>query len=799
MPQDESSATDATANPGYAASQIAKAYLTFATHSDAATRDRARAKVEKWARVLKGMMSGELATGARQPMQDVPVWVTLEVVTGGFATGQLLANGPLQPHENEQLQRVAPPAAAGTERSTLNAHALSQAGFLELSKRLQSGRYDIEVPEEGALLVATWLAMNGHAEVASDLIEALSPYFATLRFYPRPAERSQIAGTRVHLETAGEALQRVRNIQPNPRILAEREAIQFWGPLYEGMIGLFAETVSGESPAICPDAQGRWVSAATRRFNVTGGWPCLRFAADWRERARRLADDIDGALARRSRHGKQQAEGSSFAKLHDYLKRCAQDPGSLTGRDVGMIRLILARHFTLRGTPGSERSKTFHAEQARQVDGPTHHQIAEVLVRRLSQHPPESGLDEIETIIQPVAIDQTSLSATSTGTPVPPSMARKVRRCLLDTVDALVEKDIITSGDTLARVIPQFSGHLQAGSFDDPQLRLLYAAIYRAFRKRRSLLLLNLEKQIRIVELPWVSVLAPYRRKDQSTRDTSRTALKESMALTLRAFPHAIIPNKLLQEFRALAKAAELDLPLVEELAADIFMGEFSPKFTAAAKRATRLMNGTLYARYFGIDCTEVLNLPEALPKSGRNWFQQSTPARPNPLVALCVTRAGVDPQPGWDVVRNGMIIEQAQILTTQNLALAFETFDLAELLGGELRDMSERCFRWICRRQQAKAHGHAELIMLKNTAYAWRQMIFFLSFLPPGETHQFLGWAGDHLREQDAPFAARFTPALAELESATDSLAPAAPPARRGRFKCFLGWTKGRHWILGG
>src|SRR5439155_24989220 len=153
MPRDEMSEKGATANPGYAAFQIARALTTSETHEDAATRERAREKVNKWVNVIEGMMSGRFAIGARQPMPDVPVWATPEVVTGGFVTGRLLAGGPLQAHEEEQLMRIAGRAAGVSERQTLNAYFVNDAGLAELTERLRSGCYDITVPEEGALLV----------------------------------------------------------------------------------------------------------------------------------------------------------------------------------------------------------------------------------------------------------------------------------------------------------------------------------------------------------------------------------------------------------------------------------------------------------------------------------------------------------------------------------------------------------------------------------------------------------------------------------------------------------------------
>lgn len=782
-----------TANPNYAAFQIAKALTTSETHDDPATRERAREKVNRWAKVLEGMFSGQLAIGSRQPIQGTPVWATPEVVTGGFVTGHLLAGGPLLPHEQEQLKRIGS-ASGVAERQTLNAYFITEVGLAELTERLLSGCYEVTIPEEAALLVVAWLAANGHAENARQLLDIISPHFATLRFHPIPTQRPASFGARVFLESVGTTLERVRRIRPNPHILAQREAIHIWTPLYDRMVRLFLETMSGDIPAIQPDSEGRWISPDTKKFSVVGGWPCQRYAAGWKEQAQQALADCEQARSLHALCGKPARTGDSFARLRGYLKRCVEKPESLTGRDVGMIRLILARHVTKRGEPDSEKFRQIHERQAEQAAGPAHHEIASVIQHRLASYPPEAGLEILDSIIQPVTADDGHGSQVPPGTVIPPSICRKVSRCLCETADVLVERGIITSSEILARVIPQFTSGLWAVGFADPHLRNLYAAIYRAFRRRRSLLLLNLESQVRIEELPWVAAMERFRSKDLSARELSRQTLKEVAVLTIRAFPHAILPNKLLQEMRSLAKGAELNLPLVEELAADIFMDDFSPKFTEAAKQAAELLEGSLYARYFGIDCAAVRRLPET--KSERIWLWFRKEASPNPLVELCIARAGVTDAARGDVARNGMVIEQAQILTTQNLAVLSRAFNLGEELRHDLRDMAERCFKWICRRQQAKTDNwHATLIMLKNTAYAWRQMVFYLSHVPSEDVRVFLEWADEHLHQQADAFRIRFSPALRGLAAAHagHSLDDRSQSACR-----FLGWTKTRHWLLG-
>src|SRR5438034_3625046 len=94
-----------SANPGFALGQLAKAYTTNQTHPDAETRARAGSKIANWIKVFQGMLSGALKIGSRTPVGKAPPWATLQVVHGGFATGELLAGGPLQPHERKLLAR----------------------------------------------------------------------------------------------------------------------------------------------------------------------------------------------------------------------------------------------------------------------------------------------------------------------------------------------------------------------------------------------------------------------------------------------------------------------------------------------------------------------------------------------------------------------------------------------------------------------------------------------------------------------------------------------------------------------
>jgi hypothetical protein len=778
-------------NIGYAHFQIAKALTTSQQHADAATRERAQQKVGKWKRVLGGTDSGLLNVGSRTPVADVPDWATLEVVTGGFATGELLAAGPLRDHEESLLDRL-PRVSERDARRALNAYFLSDNGLDELRQRLRSGCYDVGIPEEGALLVVGWLVEHGHLDEAHGLLDQLAPYLPNLRFYPIPVERPRRFGTRVFVQDVGDTVAQLQRIKPNKHVLAQKEAIQVWIPLYDQTVALFLETIAdGEAPTLRRDAEGNRSTSTCVKFPIEGGWPCAIYPDGWRVRAQVVLDDYDRLRRQHQLCGKPERSKESFAQLRGYLRQCVADPTLLSGRDVGRIRLILARYVAKRGVAGSETCRMVREKQHAQASAPTHHQVAQVVIPRLQSLPNGEGLDDVAAITQPVTSEEAERFRIAEGSAVPTALQRKVERCLSETVEELVERGVITSGETLARVLPQMTSGLRAAGISNPTLRQLYAAIYRAFRRRRSLLLLNLESQVKIEELPWVAAIDRFRSENLSTRELARQTLEEVTVLTLVSFPHVILPNKLLQELRALAKSAGLNLPLVDELAADIFMGEFSDKFRQAAVKAAELLQGTLYQKYYAIDFDRIRALPETRPTK-RSWFARGARAF-NPMFELCSARAGVA-YGTWDPAINGMIIEQQQIVTTQNLAALFEVLDLANGLRDRLFDMAQRCFTWVCARQQVKLdRRHARLITIKNTAYAWRQMIFYLSLLPNDEVQSFVAWAREHLERQKEQFRARFAPAIAGLAVASSGL----PVETDLEARRFLAWSKERHWLL--
>lgn len=460
---------------------------------------------------------------------------------------------------------------------------------------------------------------------------------------------------------------------------------------------------------------------------------------------------------------------------------------------MGWVRRALANTITRHGAPGTEPRAALRATQAVVAAQPTHADLAQVVAGRLDRYPDEGGIPSIDPVAAEVAVDESP--AVPAGHPIPAHLVAKAEQALEAPVEELVARGVITSGETLARVLPQLTAQTLASDLDDPQLASLYAQTYAAFRRRRSLLLLNLEHQVRFDELPWIGALAPLRTARAGDGDRTRQLLGQTTLLAMTAFPHAILPNSLVREMGALATRAGLDLPLLEEVAADIFMGTFTTKWRAAAATASLELAGTLYARYY--------DLPDAGTWAGgstarvvRRWGTRTAEDFANEC-ARRAREAQDGSGSGGYVATNGTVLEQAQVLTTHNLAVLVAALELDGRLRERAADLADRALGWAVRRLALPApHRHAELQAVKNAAYAWRQAIFFLSFADQQTQRAAVARLAE--RVDRAGTGHRLGPAVAGL----------AHVVAGGRFtedgivdggagRRFLGWAAGQHWYL--
>lgn len=738
---------------GYALGQLGKAFLTATTHEDPDVRRRADQRAQRWAQTLERMADGRVDVGSRMPVPGLPAWVTLEVLRGGFTTGNALAQVPLQADEIALAQRLGLPAA----RRQIFGYFLTDQGLKELYALLDSGAYRVEIPEDAALLTVAWLVRAGDRVGALDLLDALSPFAENFRLAPKVADAPTSPPDHVFRITASEAADALRSRKPNPRVEAQREALAIWSPFGDRVLAL-------------------WLEQYRDGLLEVDGDPT------WRARAAALVDEYDRLATVHTLCTKHRKPKENVAILVRAL-RAVGVGDHLPAREMGFVRCALESQLAKRGQPDSEEHSALRALQRAVATAPAHAQLASVAATRLSGLDPAEGIDHPEAFIGGVTSDEAAQSGVPVGAAMPPSVPRVLTRAQSAPVEKLLEEGVVPSAEVLAALVPRISASVVASGFADDALARLAAANYKAFRRRRSLLLVNLEKQIQITELPWVRAAVAH---SHATSDEAMAVARRVGALAVDHFPSTITPNPLVQELQHLLSAAGHDVPLVEELAADIFMGRFSDKFRKAAQVAARIVGGTLYARYYGIDAEQIFGLAEpvkAQSSSGWTW-RRTGPTEPGQSFGdLCWARAGRTPDGGWSVAANGTVIEQSQILTTHNLAA------LVSIGAQPTRpwiELAHDAVRRTAALLDLASRQERPLATVKDAAYAWRQAIFFLSVAGPSEADVFL---------DDQSLAAHGPRVMGELIDGLRRVAVGQPVDDRRA--PFLGWTVGRHWIL--
>ncbi len=749
--------TDIRIGAGFPLGQLARALTTAQTHEDAATRERAELRVRRWQQVLAGMAQGWLDVGSRTPVKGLPAWVTPEVVHGGFATGDPAAGGPLRTDETDRAQRLGLPA----DRRALFWSWLTDAGLAELRELLDSDRYRVEYAEEAALPVVAWLLRHGDRDAALSVLEEIAPFADRLRFIPAPSDQRAGDPDVVYRQTAGEARRILEQRQPNVRIETMREALTVWNPFADELLALWCETSDG----------GR-IGAVTSE-----GW--LSRAQQVLAHYRRFAAEYTLCTKHRNTKG-------SIGVLRTALERRVAG-AELTPRERGLVQSVVDAMLRKRGRPGSPEHSAIREQQADEAARPGHHQLAQLVANRLADLPQDSGISDVDHLLRPVDAAETHLVGPVAGWPMPRPVTRVVTRAAAGTPEQLIDRGVIASSEVLARLTPQLAAATAASAYPDPALRILMDATYRAFRNRRSLLLLNLEHQVRLTELPWVQAVASSRIDTSDTRDQARRTLVRLACAAVGGFPATVLPNPLVSELATLSKQANLDLPWVEELAADIFMGTFSGKFLQAAKVAGRLLGDSLYARYYDVDYPAIAAIDDTSRRLIRRVRTSDTFDR------LCRERAGARGMRSWfNVAANGTIIEQAQILTTHNLATIAE-------LGIDLPwvDLARRCLDTVLRLTARIHHNPRPLGTVKNTAYAWRQMLFFLALSAQDDQTAFPAHAEQWLASQPEHVQIRLAPAVTGLAHVISG-GRFDSHGRAGTGRRLLGWTTTGHWMLG-
>jgi len=508
--------------------------------------------------------------------------------------------------------------------------------------------------------------------------------------------------------------------------LLQKAAFNIWSPLADRALSLIIESYEGRLPIVRFRSDGSLESCI-------GGVPFAKSSEQWTKKRDVLLEDFSNASIKYKRTGRAKKKGS-LGKMVYYLER--HKCGALTSRERNQISTVVGLCIHKRGLPNSEKSHQFRLAQAQEVAAPLYSELSSGIVKLLKNYESHQGLESLNFLEKDT----------------PDALRAKVARAELQTLDQLLTSEVVSSGEMLASLASQITSQLYAKIPEDIGLGRLLQANYYSFSKRRSLLLLNLGHQVTLADIPWFKAVCP--NPNATIKSVALKTFKSLSQKYLWYFPYTQLPNKLLQELRSLSALANKKDYFTEELAADIFMGRLSPKFYSAAKCAYRNYKGSLYSKYYKIQ-----NIDKDLVAQSRERLG---------LPILKTYSFG-------DVAQNGAVLEQVSILTSHNLTNLTQIIDFDSCQWIEL---CERCVAWIQRQPLLIDKGHfPRLKQHKNFAYAWRNLIFFLSMAREKDQNDWL----------ERQLVSNFTGAHAEL---IHSLILGLNQCRKGEnYKPFYGW----------
>jgi hypothetical protein len=200
------------------------------------------------------------------------------------------------------------------------------------------------------------------------------------------------------------------------------EAVHGWRAHYETLLQLAAETRQE-------------------------GWPFQFYPPGWAERAGAAVARFREALeASFDCHYPQRAT-SNLRQIGQAIELAAQQPGSLSGRQVGLVRRMLADSEARWGSLGSAERRQTVASRQNGSEGAAFEHARLALLKRLQALEPKSGVRDLAALLGP----------TDGGLAIPQPLAQRVRRAWLATPGELVRAGVLASMHDLTIVSGQWT------------------------------------------------------------------------------------------------------------------------------------------------------------------------------------------------------------------------------------------------------------------------------------------------------------------------------------------------------
>lgn len=509
---------------------------------------------------LIGVLTGKFEVGSRKPDMDYPEWTSKKVAPGGFYAG---IKYELKSDEN-------------------NVRILNDPKeMLRYSDLIEYIDHNLEGPEPTMIPTIGFLRKNGKIEEANKLEEIIRPYVNNIRFYPIEEElmkEKKKPNVFASLETISDFKEWCRNSYIY-KLEAEERLINIYKKNNEfknKLIKLFRETT-----IIVNDEE----------------WPMQRVSEEWLEKGRKLYNSNKWYL-----YDLTKRKRGSLYNLWLILGNIILQPKIMKKEDcnVDMYNNRSVNEFAITRISGKEvRWIKVYLKANKSLKS---YNITE-LIRK--QDEARGLLKYLDNINEERLEKNFYEELKERFKDVEEVVFKKLNKCVLYPLEELKSLGYIPSGETFVELSGGMEAFLNTVDIDfkediaiEEHLKYI---IYKGFKNMRSLLLLNLESQLKLCEIPQYKVLCDVYKCNK--RSSNKLILSKLLvSYYINWFPEIIMPNRVVKMLYNLLKCEEKDLGLCEEIACDIFMGRFGEKYDTSLNIAQRNMCYTLYSKYYNID-----------------------------------------------------------------------------------------------------------------------------------------------------------------------------------------------------
>lgn len=606
---------------------------------------------------LNGALEGKFKHGSRNPDINYPTWITKRVAPGGFYAG---AKYELKEGEN-------------------NITILNEPEeMLKYANMIEFISHNLNGPEPLMIPTIAYLENNGKIKEANELKELIRPYVDNIRFYPITEE--------------------IMKTKKKPNVFASLETIyQFtkWcNDTYisklkdeENLINSFKKK---------NDFKNKLINLFRETIIIVdkSEWPMQNVSQEWLEKARELYNANKWYLydSFKRKRGSLYNLWSILQNIIPQQRIETEFPITrITGKEVRWIKIYLEANKNL---------KYYNIEhlQSKQQEAQN---LLKYLTSINEQHLEKMYYEEIKEKYKDVE----------------PVVFEKLNKCVLYSLEELKELGYIPSSETFVELAQPMEAFLQTIDFDfkeditvEEHLKYL---LYKSFKNMRSLLLLNLESQLKINEIPQYNVLCKVYKRD-SKSSNSLILSKLLLSYYTEWFPGDIMPNRVVKMFYNLLKSEDKNLGLCEEIACDIFQRRFGEKYDTSLNIAKNNMINTLYSEYFELDdmYKNPLNLTGLSLTLKEKYYGNNNAYWTN---------------------SNGQQIHASMVLTTHNLTQLDRFLDNLDVLK-VLRNITFKLLNLL---------GNNTIASLEcsQIGHCWRNFMYYASKCSMCDISKYLNW----------------------------------------------------------